>query len=145
MSTITATVSGELTLTQFRALGGIAVWTVDSYQPFGQFHDPVADFQPTTLEPVNLFTVLDLPGGIRTFTLTLAALGADPCGKHQFDVGTEGLDLRSLLLKADESCGGRFYQHDTPTSQPVPEPASLLTAALLLWLVTRRFRIRRAA
>lgn len=120
-----------MTLTQFRELGGIAVWTVDDYQPIGQFHDPDARLHSTILESVSLWTVRDLPGGIRTYTLDVASLGT--CGEWQFDVGREGDNLRSLLLTSEVDClGGPPIHRPGGSLQPVPEPDLTLLLTIIL-------------
>lgn len=117
MSCITASITGVMTLADFIALDTPAVWTVDEYTSHGAFHEDLASLDGTIAGPADYWHVDDT-NGIRTYTLDASMLAAT-CGRYQFDVGTDGQDLRSLLLVGDQSCGD-------PTASPVPESSTLL-------------------
>lgn len=117
VSTITASLTGVMTLQEFIALNIPAVWTVDDYTPHGAFHDDVASFEGTIAQPGDYWQVSDV-STLRTYTLDSSMLPY-ACGRYQFDVGTDGVDLRSLLLVADHSCGD-------PGTNLVPESSTLL-------------------
>lgn len=128
MSAITANLTGVMSLSDFIASGLPAVWAVDDYTPHGAFHDDLASWEGTIAGPADYWHVDDT-NGLRTYTLDASMLPYT-CGRYQFDVGTDGQDLRSLLLVADHSCGD-------PAASPVPESSTLLL--ILMGLLLHRW------